>query len=463
MHPPKKKKASRLRSSFSSSALAAFAGCAALTLAQGLAAQSTETAERAVAASADEAPSGPLAKLPAARRYRDAMIDSRDFSTALKPATEAVAMQSKTRDPDYPTDLTTLARVQAELGQLDKAEMNYLAAISAVQAVGGEFSLDLLSPYRGLARSYIRGGRYPEAITALQTAREVSQRGLGLFNVEQSPLLDDMTTAYLGLGDTREAQRLQVERLDNAIKRYGETDQRVIPFRYHLADYYERSRLPDSARDQYTAVLKTQESLFGPSHPSLLTPLRELVHMDLLTDQTALGDAHARLVSVLEQNPNTDPIERGMALATLGDWAIVAGDADAARVYYQQAWSACSQKADFDVAGAFAKPEIIDFVAPLDSVDRGERRKPYTWAAIEFKLDVAADGLPSNVHVVHHEGAQHLPQESVYSRRVRETHFRPRLVAGEPVATDDVEFTHYFRVYVDDKKKKSTDVPKTEG
>ena len=184
--------------------------------------------------------------------------------------------------------------------------------------------------------------------------------------------------------------------------------------------------------------------------------------MDLLTDQTAKGEAHARLVSVLEQNPDTDPVERGMTLATLGDWAIVAGDPDAARGYYQQAWTALSQKADFDVAGAFAKPELIDFVAPLNSVDRGARSRPYAWAEIEFKLDVAADGLPSNVHVVHHEGAQRWPQESVYTRRVRETHFRPRVVAGEPVATDNVEFKHYFRVYVDDKKKKS-DVPNEQG
>jgi tetratricopeptide (TPR) repeat protein len=127
--------------------------------------------------------------------------------------------------------------------------------------------LELLSPYRGLGRAYIRAGRYPDAITTLQTARDVSQRNLGLFNVEQSPLLDDITTAYLGLGDTREAQRFQIERLDYAIKRFGATDQRVIPFRYHLADYYERSRLPTSARDQYTEVLKTQESQLGLAPP----------------------------------------------------------------------------------------------------------------------------------------------------------------------------------------------------
>jgi len=456
----KKKRAKPRKSSHGSIALAALAALAALGLAQGLAAQPNEKSEPATAPR--DLATGELAKLPAARRYRDAMIDARDFSTALKPAMEAVEMQAKTRDADYPADLTILGRVQAELGQVDKAEANCLAAIAAVEASDGEFSLKLLSPYRGLSRVYIRAGRYPEAITTLQTARELSQRNLGLFNVEQSPLLDDMTTAYLGLGDTREAQRIQIERLDNAIKRFGATDQRVIPFRYHLADYYERSRLPTSARDQYTEVLKTQEAQLGAAHPSLLAPLRQLVHIDLLTDQTQHGEARERLASVLEQNPNTDPVERGLALASLGDWAVVAGDAAAARAYYQQAWTALSQKPDFDVAGAFAKPEMIDFVAPLSSVDRGERSRPYAWAEIEFKLDVDADGSPRNVQVVHHEGAQPWPKEADYSRRVRETHFRPRLVAGEPVTTDNVEFTHYFRVYVD-KKKKSADVPNEEG
>ena len=64
----------------------------------------------------------------------------------------------------------------------------------------------------------------------------MSQRNLGLFNVEQAPLIDDITTAYLGIGDTVEARRMQLERLDNAVRRFGADDPRVIPFRYQLAD-----------------------------------------------------------------------------------------------------------------------------------------------------------------------------------------------------------------------------------
>jgi hypothetical protein len=37
--------------------------------------------------------------------------------------------------------------------------------------------------------------------------------------------------------------------------------------------------------------------------------------------------------------------------------------------------------------------------------------------------------------------------DSDYVRRIRETHFRPKLAAGEPVPAPNVRFTHYFRVY----------------
>jgi len=447
-----KKKATKVASS--SRWLIAFAAGA---LAGSVAAQSTQPTRRDDAAATQETTAG-IANLPATRRFRDAMVDSGDFSAGLKPALDIVAAQTKARDPAYVNDLSVLARIEAELGQFDKAEASYLQAIDAVQTAEGEFALALVSPYRGLARSYIKAGHYPEAITALETAKSISQRNLGLFNVEQSPLLDDITTAYLGLGDTRTAQNIQLERLDNAVKRYGPNDQRVIPYRYVLADYYQRSREPDSARQQYAEVLKTQESQLGPEHPGLLNPLRQLVRLDLLTSQTEAGDAHARLATVLQQNPNTDPIERGESRASLGDGAIVANDLAAARAYYKQAWDAFSSKPDFDTTAAFAKPEMIDFVAPVNSVDRGEKsRLPYGWAEIDFSFDVAADGRPQNVHALRPEGAPPAQFEARYSRRLRETHFRPRLVAGEPVATDNVQFTHYFRIYVDPKKKPTAD------
>jgi tetratricopeptide (TPR) repeat protein len=383
------------------------------------------------------------------RRARDSLIGVRDFTAALTPAREIVARQEQNPDENLAKDLLALARVQAELGEHDVAETNHLKAIELLEEKQGEFSIGLVEPYQSLGRSYIKSARYPEAITALEQAQHISQRNLGLFNVEQAGLLDDITTAYLGTGDTTEAREIQLERLDNAIKRFGADDPRVIPFRYQLADYYQRSRLQLSAREQYEEVLKSQETQLGSDHPGLLSPLRQLVKVDLMVSQGESDAAYTRLVSILEHNSEIDPIERGLSLAVLGDWASVDGDPLAARDYYRRAWEALAAKPDVDAEAFFAQPVMIDFVAPLSAVDRGAQSKPYTWTSIVFEFDLSADGRVMNVRTV---GAAEPPPSLVtrYSRRLRETHFRPRLVAGEPVAVDDVQFTHYFRVYVNE-------------
>jgi tetratricopeptide (TPR) repeat protein len=425
---------------------------AAGSFAGSLSAQPPETLPARPPAAAAEGSVDQEGKLPALRRGRDLLMAARDFDAALSPAQLAVAEQKDVKDRGYAADLAALARIQSELGQPDKAENNYLQAIDLVEAAEGEFSLTLVEPYRGLGRAYIKAARYPQAIAALETAQHVSQRNLGLFNVEQAPLIDDITTAYLGIGDTIEARKMQLERLDNAVRRFGAGDPRVIPYRYQLADYYQRSRLTMSAREQYAEVLKSQESQLGATSPNLLDPLRQLVRIDLLIAQDEENEARTRLVSILEQNPDIDAVERGLSLATLGDWAIVANDPAAARDYYGQAWAALGTKPEVDVAAFFAKPVAIDFIPPLSPVDRSERSKPYSWAKIAFNFDVSADGRPFNVTTVGKRGGEPTPIETRYNRRVREAHFRPRIVDGQPVATDNVQFTHYFRFYVSGKE-----------
>ncbi len=388
------------------------------------------------------------ASLASQRRGRDAFIGVRDFSAALNPAQTIVDAQREHREPEYPADLAALGLVQGELRETERAITNLVEAIEIVEAAEGEYSPTLIEYYRGLGRTYIRGGQYQQAIVTLEQAQHISQRHFGLFNVEQSPVLDDITTAYLGLGDTSEARNVQVERLDNAVRRFGAGDPRVIPFRYTLGKYYEQSRLPESAREQYVEVLKAQETQLGDGDSALLMPLRAVVAIDLLVTQTADPAQRDRLAALVDGNPDADAIERGLALAALGDWATVAGDAPAARGYYRQAWDVLATKADADaVRRQFALPVMLDFIAPLSPVDRNERSRPYTWAEIVLEFDVSADGLPADVRIVTRDESTATLQQR-YSRRLRETHFRPRLVDGEPVATTNVRSTHYVRRYV---------------
>jgi tetratricopeptide (TPR) repeat protein len=425
-------------------AFAALAACAALPL--GLEAQ--EAGEIAAAAGS-EPPASPLSNL---RRGRDAFMGARDFSAALTPAQNVVDAQREQRESAYAADLAALGLIQAELRRIDDAIGNLVDAIGLVEGAEGAYSVTLVEYYRALGRTYIKSRQYEQAIVSLEQAQHISQRNLGLFNVEQSPLLDDITTAYLGLGDTAEAQKLQLERLDNAIRRFGEADPRVIPYRYTLAKYYQQSRLPDSARAQYEEVVKVQSSRAGETDESLLAPLRELVALDLLVSQGTDPAQRDRLASLLEQNASASPTERGLSLALLGDWAIVAGDAAGARGYYREAWSSLQSDADNDVDTYFGKPMMVDFIPPISPVDRNERSRPYTWAEIVLEFDVSAAGLPSDVRVVTRD-TETLQLQGHYTRRLRETHFRPRLIDGEPVATTNVRSTHYVRRYISKREE----------
>lgn len=390
------------------------------------------------------------------RRARDGFVDVGDFSAALGAAEDIVDAQRDEPGPMYPADLAALGVIQAELRETDDAIGNLVEAIGIVADAEGEYSSTLIEYYRGLGRAYIKSAQYPQAIVTLEQAQHISQRHLGLFNVEQAGLLDDITTAYLGLGNTVDAQKAQVERLDNALRRFGPADPRVIPFRYTLARYYEQSRLPESAREQYHEVLKAQESRLGQSDASLLAPLRELAALDLLVAQGANSEQRDRLAALLEENRAALPVERGLSLAFLGDWATVTGDAAAARGYYREAWSALEEDPELDTAAYFSKPAMIDFVAPLSPVDRNERSRPYTWADIVLEFDVSAAGVPSDVRVVTRD-PQTTALQTRYSRRIRETHFRPRLVGGEPVATTNVRSTHYVRRYVDKDEEQAAE------
>jgi tetratricopeptide (TPR) repeat protein len=425
-------------------ALAVLAACATLPIA--LQAQQPQGAAAAVGS---EEPASPLASM---RRSRDAFVDVRDYSAALTPAEAIVAAQREQREEAYAADLAALGLIQAELRKIDDAIGNLVDAIGIVESAEGTYSLTLTEYYRGLGRTYIKAGQYQQAIVSLEQARHISQRSLGLFNVEQAPLLDDITTAYLGLGDTLEAQKMQLERLDNAIRRFGAADPRVNPYRYTLARYYEQSRLPESARAQYEEVLKTEATRLGEADAGLLPPLREIVALDLLVSQDTDPAQRDRLASLLEQNENASPIERGLSLALLGDWATVAGDVPAARGYYEQAWSTLETNPETDVESYFSKPMMVDFIPPLSPVDRNERSRPYTWAEIVLEFDVSAEGLPSDVRIVTRD-AQTMALQQRYLRRMRETHFRPRLIDGEPVATTNVRSTHYVRRYISKKEE----------
>jgi tetratricopeptide (TPR) repeat protein len=392
---------------------------------------------------AQEPEASPAALVDVLRSARDALVTASDFVGARGPAEKVIAALESTADGPAVNDILHLARIQAELEEFDAAETNYLRAIEILVVADGEYSPTLIGPYQALGRTYINARRFPEAITVLEQAQHISQRTAGLFNVEQSGIIDDMTAAQLGAGNTLEARNLQLQRLDNAVRQFGSEDPRIIPFHSHLGDYFNESRLRASAREQYEKILAIQYAQFGADDPRVLPTLRRLVEVDLLLGRET--ETKERLAALIENTADAPALERALALAALGDCAAVEENVELAGQYYLEAYFAMERESRSEADRLFAEPEMINFIPPLSPVDRGARSRPYLWGSIELEFDLSADGRASNVRTV--EANPPEVMDAAYARRIRETHFRPKLVAGQPVPAANVRFTHYFRLY----------------
>ena len=335
-------------------------------------------------------------------------------------------------------------RLQRDRAELDEAQASYLEGIGELVAELGEYSPMLIEPYAELARIYLLNDQPVEAIAVLEEARHVTQRNLGLFNLEQAPLLDELGRAHLQLGNTLEALNLQRERLTVAQRRFGEDDPGTIPFRNQLADYYDRSRMRMLAREEYEAIAAIQREHFGDDDGRLLIPLSEMVAIDIL-----LGDARAarrQLQRVLESSTNATPSQRAGALAVLGDWELARRRTEAAREYYREAYAALEAGAPMLAAEFFAAPQLVYFVPPPTPVDRRGGRGAYAWGSIGVQFSVTPEGKAANIAIVESEPPGLL--DAQYARRLAEASFRPRFVDGEPAATAAVSYSHEFRYFV---------------
>ena len=333
-------------------------------------------------------------------------------------------------------------RLELESARLEDAQASYLEGIGQLTAELGADSPALIEPYSELARIYMLNSQPLEAITVLETARDVSHRNYGLFNLEQVPLLDEIGNAHLMLGDTVEAQNLQRERLNVALRRFGEDDPRTIPYRNHLATYYDRSRMRLLAREEYEAILEIQRDAFGDNDGRLLIPLSQLTAIDIRLGNSR--SARGRLMRVLESSDNATPLQRANALAVLGDWEQARSRTEAALDHYREAYGALHGDQPTLAEEFFASPRFIDFAPPASPVDWQSSPDSYGWGFIELQFSVSAGGKATNIVVS--RANPPLLMDELYARRLAEARFRPRLAGGEPAPTGRVSYRHDFRV-----------------
>ena len=338
------------------------------------------------------------------------------------------------------------ARIQTELNELSEAQDNYLDGIDLLIQENGEYSPSLVEPYMGLSQIYILNGQHLEAVTILEEAQHISQRNFGLLNMDQIALLDEMSNAYLLMGDTIKAETIQQERLTLAIRRYGEEDPQVIPFRHKLAHYYDLSRMRGRAREQFEAILEIQQKNFDQYDERKLSTLSELVRIDILLGTPS--SARRQILEILEYMNEISPTHIAIALAVLGDWDLAFGRTEKALEYYRDAYKTLGETSSSLAAEYFSTPKLINFVPPPSPVDIQGNHTNYIWGWISVRLDISSYGITSNIEVLESSPSGYM--DSLYVKSLSEAVYRPSLTKGEPSDTKAALYDHQFRYFNDE-------------
>lgn len=419
---------------------------------------------------------GDAALVAAYEEFRALFADER-FAEALPLAQRVVAMteSADTRSDQLPIAYNNLGVVQMRVGDLDAAEASFRHALDLLEGRVGIVSRRLIAPLAGLGAVHAARGHSALAADVLQRALAISRRANGLFNVDQMELLDSLIDNYAALGNNAGVEREARYAVRILQQEHGPDDPRTIPAVMRLAELYESTGHYVLARAQWQRVVAvasregdrnaaTVLGLVGVSRTHRLQFLLDpesieaaQVPIDPWTGrpdpfmERALGTASARLdregeaaalqaLAILDQTP--DPPRRLLALTLteVGDWFMTAGRADRALPYYRRAWPLFVATVTDGERNPLAAPRALRYRPPAAAVrDRDRSDVAVVATPFQFSMSIGADGEVSNVTLVSADAEAY--RAAQFLRALRRALFSPRFEDGEPVATDEYQFT----------------------
>ena len=406
------------------------------------------------------------------RQYEQIQIQLRNgqFEPAKQAAENLVANNIGLAE----SDPTLYGKLLANLGILLSSQGHYLEAMEAldpglefIEAKANRFSTTLMNVImaRGLTQSEL--DYFEEAEESFRRAQHISHRVGGVYTPEQLQIINYITRLNLRQGKLLDADREQEFNLRISEQAYGKDSEELLPILRRLGAYFASrgqmiplSDVPDFRyyRDSlfrqsinfYRRAIKIIEDNYGVNDLRLVEPLRGLANARLLqiTNRSASEAALERALSIVDSNPDTDLPDRVKAMIRLADMYTITGDRRAPAIYLQ-AWEMMQEDTVYrqlsaEIFGTPTRlhPEVSGVLYLARKPDAAMKED------VELYIDVAysvrANGRVTNIHLLD----KNVPNAQVRYMRTRlaETRFRPRILNGELVATDNLMIHQTFEV-----------------
>src|SRR5580765_2864016 len=160
--------------------------------------------------------------LKAAGKYEEAL-------EAAKLLIEFTTDQYGEKSAELINPYIELGDIQRGLKHPERGVEAYQHAADLIEMNEGVFSNDMVGVLRGMGRAYMEEQKTDDAAAALQRAKVITHRNYGIMNLEQIPILDELTDVYASTGDRVSADREQTFGLRVNVRRYGGDTPELVP------------------------------------------------------------------------------------------------------------------------------------------------------------------------------------------------------------------------------------------
>lgn len=396
----------------------------------------------AVASDTGTVADAPLADIN--QRAWQEQMDAGEFKSATETANRWLLKAQREYGADsLATFEPIVARAQA-MAAADDVPGSVIAYEQAMAVAAQHFDaydLRMVAPLAEMGRLFLANGRPERGIEMLSRARGITQRQLGLFNLRQEKIVEDLARGLAREGDIVQASREHNILLAAAEKAFGDSPD-LVPALHRWASWQKRIGNVYEARRVLQRAIRIVERDFGANDPRLEPTLtryaRTFQEPNGRVPYPAEGArALRRIVDIYRGQQYIDVISLLQAEVRLADWYAFANSRMTARKGWKTAIDNARKQglSSEEIDRMFAWPqEISNDRRPIATFggDPVKLRERHGEVLTEFR--VTEDGIVRSIDILDDTVGLVTVRRAI-RERLAETRFRPRFVNGEPVAT----------------------------
>ena len=380
-----------------------------------------------------------------------------------------------------------------EHGLREQYIREYNSAVEEIEYTGGAWDRALVEELFALGLLQQQQGDHDAAVKTFDRAIHVNRINDGLYTLQQIPHVESMLDSYLALKDWQNADDYNNYLFFIQRKAFGANDPRIIPVLDRLANWNLQAfdlgygdvpglRL-STAQILFKAAARMVGAYFGRSderYVPLKTNIAKSAYMvtqyrnyatevqrpefriteDALLrslNQGGRGPVGFRsgenaLLDIVDyySEESSSRVDLAAAISNLGDWYVIFNQRRQARESYNVAWQILAELDNCDELiqqffgqvlpiPTFGRPTNLETAPPNDSMLEGLRS-----AYADVIFDVSAMGAVRNLRMQSEITEENSDQLSRLRREIRRSTFRPLIIEGQPVISQDHQFRYRY-------------------